>query len=78
MASIKELEDLVSQLSCNISDERFSSEIRKILTKIAQIQSCQTKLVEKRIDLMRENEELRDEIEALKTEIVNPSVVKNF
>ena len=71
MTTINELSNILSQLSCNISDEIFASKIREIQTMVAKIQSDQTELVEKRIKLMMENEDLKKQIDTLKEEILN-------
>ena len=72
MSTINDLADLVSQFSCDISEERFVNEMKRMKTMIAQIQSDQTELVEKRIELIKKNEDLKKEINGLKQKIVNP------
>ena len=71
MSTIKELADYVSQLSRNHSDKRYANELREIETMIAQIQLEQTGLIEKRIELMKANEELSKLIDNLNQEIDN-------
>ena len=70
MSTIKELADYVSQFSSVHSDSRIAGELEKIQTMISQIQQEQTGLVEKRIELMKENEDLRKAIDELNKEIV--------
>jgi cell division septum initiation protein DivIVA len=69
MGTIKELADLITNLSCDITDERFADELRKIKSLMTEIQAFQTNLVEKRIELMRENEDLKNKIDELNQEI---------
>jgi len=69
MGTIKDLADLITNLSCDISEKNFADELRKIKTLIIQIQEFQTDLVEKRIELMRENEDLKNKIDDLNQEI---------
>jgi cell division septum initiation protein DivIVA len=69
MGTIKELTDLITNLSCDITEKSFADELRKIKTLTIQIQAFQTDLVEKRIELMRENEDLKNKIDDLNQEI---------
>lgn len=71
MDTIKDLADLVAQISISNTDNRFAGELKEIQTMITKIQLEQTGLVEKRIKLMRENEDLRKEIDDLNKEFVN-------
>jgi len=69
MGTIRELADLITNLSCEITEERFADELRKIKTLMTEIQALQTDLVEKRIELMRENEDLKNKIDDLTQEL---------
>jgi cell division septum initiation protein DivIVA len=69
MGTIKDLSDLITNLSCDITEKRFADELRKIKTLMTEIQAYQTDLVEKRIKLMRENEDLKNKIDDLNQEI---------
>jgi cell division septum initiation protein DivIVA len=69
MGTIKDLADLITNLSCDITEKRFADELRKIKTLMTEIQAYQTDLVEKRIELMRENEDLKNKIDDLNQEI---------
>lgn len=70
MDTIKDLADLVAQISTSNTDNRFADELKEIQTMITKIQLEQTGLVEKRIKLLRENEDLRKEIDDLNKEFV--------
>jgi predicted nuclease with TOPRIM domain len=69
MSTIKELADYVSEFSNLHSDSRIAGELKKIQTMISQIQREQTGLIEKRIELMKENEDLRKVIDKLNKEV---------
>ena len=69
MGAVKDLVDLVTQLSESIEDRKFAAELREIQRMIGGIQSEHAELHEKRIELMTENAELKQIIGALKEEI---------
>lgn len=71
MGTIRDLADLIAQVSISNTDKKFAGELREIQTMITKIQLEQTGLVEKRIKLLRENEDLRKEIDDLNKEIFN-------
>jgi len=71
MGTIRDLADLIAQVSISNTDKIFAGELREIQTMITKIQLEQTGLVEKRIKLLRENEDLRKEIDDLNKEIFN-------
>lgn len=69
MGAIKDLVDLVTQLSNSVKDRKFDAELREIQGMIGGIQSEQAALHEQRIALMTENAELKKQIATLQKEI---------
>lgn len=74
MGAIKDLVDLVTQLTNNVQDRKFAAELREIQKMIADIQTEHAALHEQRIELMTENAELKQTIASLKEEIANSSI----
>jgi hypothetical protein len=70
MGAVKDLVDLVTQLSNSIEDRKFAAELREIQSMIGGIQSEHAAMHEQRIELMTENAELKQTIAALKGEII--------
>ena len=71
MGAVKDLVDLVTQLSNSIEDRKFAAELREIQSMIGGIQSEHAAMHEQRIDLMTKNAELKQTIAALKENIVD-------
>ena len=69
MGTIKDLVDLVTQLSDSVKDRKFASELRQIQSMIGSIQSEHAAIHEQRIELMSENAELKQTISSLHQEI---------
>jgi len=69
MGAVKDLVDLVTQLSSSIEDRKFAGELREIQGMIGSIQSEQAESHEKSLALMTENAELKKTINALEDEI---------
>ena len=70
MGAVKDLVDLVTQLSNRIEDRKFAAELRDIQSMIGGIQSEHAAIHEQRIELMTENAELKQTIATLQQEIV--------
>lgn len=79
MGAIKDLVDLVTQLSNNIKNRKFAAELREIQGIISSIQSEHATMHEQRIDLMTKNAELKKTIVALKNKIssLNQEIANN-
>lgn len=71
MGAIKDLVDLVTQLTNSVQDRKFAAELREIQKMIADIQKEHAAIHEQRIELMTENAELKQTIASLKQEIAN-------
>jgi len=71
MGAVKDLVDLVTQLSNNIDDRKFAAELREIQSMIGGIQSEHAALHEQRIALMTENAELKQKIAGLQQQILD-------
>lgn len=71
MGAVKDLVDLVTQLSNSIEDRKFAAELREIQSMIGSIQSEHAALHEQRIALMTENAELKQKIAGLQQEMVD-------
>lgn len=69
MGAIKDLVDLVTQLSSSVEDRKFAAELRQIQGMIGGIQSEHAAIHEKRIELMTENANLRQTISSLEQKI---------
>jgi seryl-tRNA synthetase len=69
MGAIKDLVDLVTQLSNSVVDRKFAAEIRQIQGMIGGIQSEHASMHEKRIELMTENASLKQTISSLEQKI---------
>ena len=69
MGTIKDLVDLVTQLSNSVEDRKFAGELRQIQSMIGSIQSENATLHEQRIELMAKNADLKDENASLKQRI---------
>lgn len=69
MGAIKDLVDLVTQLSSSVQDRKFAAELREIQGMIGNLQSEHAAIHEQRIALMTENAELKQTIASLKEEI---------
>lgn len=69
MGTIKDLVDLVTQLSSSVEDRKFAAELRQIQGMIGGIQSEHAAIHEKRIELMTENASLRQTISSLEQKI---------
>lgn len=65
MGAIKDIADLVTQLSKSIKDREFGAALLNIQGMLAGLQSEQAELHEKNITLMRENEELKKKMALL-------------
>jgi len=74
MGTIKDLVDLVTQLTNSVQDRKFAAELREIQKMIADIQTEHAALHEQRIELMTENAELKQTIATLKEEIANRNI----
>lgn len=84
MGAIKDLVDLVTQLTNSVEDRKFAAELRQIQAMIGGIQSEHATIHEQRIELMSENAQLKQEnvslqqeILALQNEINNPKESKS-
>ena len=71
MGAVKDLVDLITQLSNSIEDRKFAAELRDIQGMIGGIQSEHAAMHEQRIELMTNNAELKQIIASLKGDIVN-------
>jgi len=71
MGTIKDLADLVSQLSKSVQDRKFATELRQIQGMIGSIQSEHAAIHEQRIELMTENAELKQTIASLQQQIAD-------
>lgn len=71
MGAVKDLVDLVTQLSNSIEDRKFAAELREIQSMIGGIQSEHAALHEQRIALMTENAELKQKIAELQQEMLD-------
>jgi len=71
MGAIKDLVDLVTQLTNSVQDRKFAAELREIQKMIADIQTEHATIHEQRIELMTENVELKQTIASFKQEIAN-------
>ena len=69
MGAIKDLIDLVTQLTNSLEDRKFAAELREIQSMIGNIQSEHAEIYEQRMELMTENAELKQVIASLKVEI---------
>jgi predicted nuclease with TOPRIM domain len=69
MGTVNDLADIIEKLSSDNNDKVFAGQLRQIQTMITRIQADQTCLAEKRIELMRENEDLRKKIDELNREV---------
>ncbi|PKN21885.1 MAG: hypothetical protein CVU68_06125 [Deltaproteobacteria bacterium HGW-Deltaproteobacteria-3] len=69
MGAIKDLVDLVTQLSNSVEDRKFAGELRQIQGMIGGIQSEHAAMHEQRINLMTENDNLKRENTSLKQKI---------
>jgi septal ring factor EnvC (AmiA/AmiB activator) len=70
MGAIKDLVDLVTQLSNSVEDRKFASELRQIQGMIGGIQSEHAAMHEQRIELMTENASLKQTISSLEQKLV--------
>ena len=70
MGTIKDLVDLVTQLSNSVTDRKFAGELREIQSMIGGILSEHADIHEKDIKLMTENAELKQENANSRQEIV--------
>ena len=75
MGTIKDLVDLVTQLSNNVKDRKTASELREIQTLALKIQSEQVSLHEANMELREERQALRDKIRSLECKIEELSTV---
>ena len=71
MGAIKDLVDLVTQLTSSIDDRKFAGELREIQSMISSIQSEHAELHEDRIRLMTRNAELVEEAANLKNQLAD-------
>jgi|GEM_PF-7124113 len=69
MGAIKDLVDLVTQLSSSVEDRKFAGELRQVQSMIGAIQSEHAEIHEQRISLMTENAELKQTIASLREEV---------
>ena len=75
MGAIKDITDLVTQLSNSVKDRRFAGELLKIQSIIGTLQSEQAALHEQRIALITENAELKQKIAGLEQRLAQPKQV---
>lgn len=71
MGAIKDLVDLVTDLSSRVSDRKFAEELRNVQGMIGAIQSEHAEIHEQRISLMTENAELKQQNAELRQQIVD-------
>ena len=71
MGAVKDLVDLVTQLTDSIEDRKFAAELRNVQSMIGNIQSEHAAIHEQRIDLLTENAELKQTIASLNQEIAD-------
>ncbi len=69
MGTIKDVVDLISNITENAKDRKFVGELRQIQTMISNIQSEQASLYEKNIKLLEENTELKKVLQVSKERI---------
>ena len=76
MGALKDIIDLVTQLSTSVTDRKFAAELRDIQSMIRAHQSAHVTLHEQRISLLTENAKIKNinatqlqEINSLKQEI---------
>jgi len=69
MGTIKDIIDIITQLTKNVKDRRFASELNAVLSLILKIQTEQTKLHEANIELREEKLSHREQIHRLENEI---------
>lgn len=69
MGAVKDLVDLVTQLSNSIQDRKFATELRQIQSMIGKILSEHAEIHEQRIALLTENAELKQIVASLKQKI---------
>lgn len=69
MGTIKDLIDLVTQLTDSVKDRKFAAELREIQRMISNLQSEQAALYEQNFKLMADNKELTQTIYSLQQEI---------
>jgi predicted nuclease with TOPRIM domain len=71
MGAVKDLVDLITQLSNSIEDRKFAAELREIQGMIGGIQSEHAALHEHRIKLMTENAELKQQMAELQQQLLD-------
>ncbi len=69
MGTIKDLVDLVTQLSTSIADRKVAAELREVQNLALTLQSEQAALHEANIALREERQELKDKIRSLEHRI---------
>ncbi len=69
MGTLKDLVDLVTQLSNSVADRRIASELHEIQLLALKLQSDQVSLHEANMELREERQTLRDEIRSLESKI---------
>ncbi len=70
MGAIKDLVDLVTQLTNSVEDRKFAAELRQIQAMIGGIQSEHATIHEQRIELMSENAQLKQANASLQQKII--------
>jgi hypothetical protein len=74
MGTIKDLVDLVTQLTNSVNDRKIASELREIQSLALTLQSEQASLHETNMALREERQDLRDNIRDLERQIAALSV----
>lgn len=72
MGTIKDLVDLVTQLSSSVQDRKFAAELRQIQSMIGSIQSEHATIYEQNFKLKTENSELKQQLSALQIHVSAP------
>ncbi len=75
MGTIKDLVDLVTQLSTSISDRKIAAELREVQNLALTLQSEQASLHEANMTLREERQELKEKIRSLEHKIEELSAV---
>lgn len=70
MGAIKDVVDLATQLSESVSDRKFANDLFKIIQLINTVQVEQSVFVEKNIQLMTENSELKATVSSLESDVI--------
>ena len=77
MGTIKDLVDLVTQLSTSIKDRKIATELREVQNLALTLQSEQASLHETNMSLREEKQELKEKIRQLECKIEELSTTAN-